>query len=272
MLPYFEAMNDLAISAAIRESLWVIAVINTMHLLFLVMFAGAVLIVDLRLLGRGAREQPLAHVARDAQPWLIAALIGLTLTGIPQFLSNALREYHSYLFWMKMAVLLVALDLYIHAPPPRHARGRGTGRTGHAQGRRPRLDRALDGGRHPGAADRFVYLARRPVARRNPATATPDSTATHASPHEIIHGTSRPLSCASIREGNVPSASITLITATASAANGEDASFDSAICSRETGMDTGSTSRAETPSRDIQHPEVLLEMTIENHAHLPGSA
>jgi hypothetical protein len=109
LLPYFEAMNDLAISAAIRESLWMVAVINTLHLLFLVMFAGAVLIVDLRLLGRGAREQPLAHVARDAQPWLVAALIGLTLTGVPQFLSNALREYHSYLFWMKMAVLLVAL-------------------------------------------------------------------------------------------------------------------------------------------------------------------
>jgi hypothetical protein len=109
MLPYFEAMNDLDISAAIRESLWVIAVINTMHLLFLVMFAGAILIVDLRLLGRGTTGQPLAQVARDAQPWLIAALIGLTLTGIPQFLANALREYHSYLFWMKMAVLLVAL-------------------------------------------------------------------------------------------------------------------------------------------------------------------
>ena len=109
MLPFFEAMNDLAISTAIRESLWATAVINTIHLLFLVMFAGAVLIVDLRLLGRGAREQPLSDVARDAQPWLIAGLLGLTLTGIPQLLSNALREYHSFLFWMKMAILVVAL-------------------------------------------------------------------------------------------------------------------------------------------------------------------
>ena len=109
MLPYFEAMNQLAISEAIRESLWMTAVINTAHLLFLVMFVGAVLIVDLRLLGRGARSQPLSQVARDAQPWLIAALIGLTITGIPQLLSNALREYRSYLFWFKMTVLLVAL-------------------------------------------------------------------------------------------------------------------------------------------------------------------
>ena len=109
MLSYFEAMNNLAISAAIRESLWMVAVIDSLHLLFVVMFTGAVLIVDLRLLRNSAGDQPLSQVARDAQPWLIVALIGLTITGIPQILTNALREYHSYLFWMKMAVLLVAL-------------------------------------------------------------------------------------------------------------------------------------------------------------------
>ena len=109
MLGMFQAMNEMAVSVAIRESLWMTAVFNTLHLLFLVMFAGAVLIVDLRLLGRGARDQPLAHIARDAQPWLIGALIGLTMTGIPQLISNALREYRSDLFWMKMAILLVAV-------------------------------------------------------------------------------------------------------------------------------------------------------------------
>ena len=109
LLRVFQAMNEMAVSVAIRESLWMTAVFNTLHLLFLVMFAGAVLIVDLRLLGRGARDQPLAHVARDAQPWLIGALIGLTMTGVPQLISNALREYRSDLFWMKMAILLVAV-------------------------------------------------------------------------------------------------------------------------------------------------------------------
>src|SRR5215510_545804 len=109
LLRFFQAMNETAMSVLIRESLWMTAVFNTLHLLFLVVFVGAVLIVDLRLLGRGASEQPLAHVARDAQPWLIGALIGLTMTGIPQLMSNALREYRSDLFWMKMAILLVAV-------------------------------------------------------------------------------------------------------------------------------------------------------------------
>ena len=102
-------MNELAISYAIRDSVWMVAVIDSLHLLFVVMFAGAVLIVDLRLLRGGAGGEPLAEVARDAQRWLIVALAGLTITGIPQILTNALREYHSYLFWMKMAILLVAL-------------------------------------------------------------------------------------------------------------------------------------------------------------------
>lgn len=109
MLTYFKAMNELPMSNAIRDSLWMVAVIDSLHLLFVVMFAGAVLIVDLRLLRGGSWAEPLAHVARDAQPWLLVALAGLTITGIPQIFTNALREYHSYLFWMKMAILLVAL-------------------------------------------------------------------------------------------------------------------------------------------------------------------
>src|SRR3981081_1940470 len=116
MLRVFEAMNQMAISSAIRESLWMTAVFDTMHLLFLGMFAGAVLIVDLRLRGRGARPQPLSDGARDAQPWLIAALIGLTMTGIPQLISNALREYRSDLFWMKMEIPLVALIDTVNVP------------------------------------------------------------------------------------------------------------------------------------------------------------
>ena len=71
-------------------------------------FAGAVLIVDLRLLGRGMRDRPIAQVARDAQPWMIGGLIGLTATGIPQLMSNSIKEYYSAYFWVKMGILLVA--------------------------------------------------------------------------------------------------------------------------------------------------------------------
>ena len=106
---FFQWMNDLPFSKALGESVWEFATIQALHLVALAVFAGAVLVVDLRLLGRGLKERPLAEVARDAQPWLIWGFIALTVTGIPQMMQNAIREYFSFFFWLKMAFLLVAL-------------------------------------------------------------------------------------------------------------------------------------------------------------------
>jgi hypothetical protein len=66
------------------------------------------LIVDLRLMGRALTERPVAEVAKDAQPWMVGGLIALTITGIPQMMSNAVREYYSNFFWFKMVMLLLA--------------------------------------------------------------------------------------------------------------------------------------------------------------------
>ena len=109
LLPFFEWMEALPISNTIRESVWFYALDQSLHLVALAVFAGAVLVVDLRLMGRGMRQTPLAQVARDAQPWLIWSFLALLVTGIPQLLSTAMKEYYSPFFWFKMDVLLVAL-------------------------------------------------------------------------------------------------------------------------------------------------------------------
>lgn len=108
-LPFFEWLEANPISVAIRGSVWFYAVDQSLHLVALAVFAGAVLIVDLRLLGRGLREQSVAQVAGDAQPWLIGGFLALAATGIPQVMSNAMKEYYSPFFWFKMEALLVAL-------------------------------------------------------------------------------------------------------------------------------------------------------------------
>ncbi len=109
MQSLFQSINDLAISKAINESNWIFAMIQAFHLVSLAVFAGAVLVVDLRLLGRGFKQQTLAEVTRDAQPWLIGGFIALVATGIPQLMSLAMKEYFSTLFWIKMGFFLGAI-------------------------------------------------------------------------------------------------------------------------------------------------------------------
>lgn len=109
MLEFFQWMEALPFSGAIRDSSYTAAAVNIAHLLALVVFFGAVLIVDLRLLGAGLTKQPLAQVARDARPWFIGSFLALLATGIPQMTSTAMKQYYSPFFWWKMEGLVVAL-------------------------------------------------------------------------------------------------------------------------------------------------------------------
>jgi hypothetical protein len=109
VLPFLEWIQATEVSEGIRGSFWIFAVVQALHLVTLSMLAGSILIVDLRLLGRGITEQPVKVVAQDAQPWLIAALFGMLLTGLPQFISDALKEYNHPFFRAKMGFLFLAL-------------------------------------------------------------------------------------------------------------------------------------------------------------------
>ena len=94
---------------AMRSSPWLFPVIATIHLMGLSVLGGAVLLVDLRLLGLGLRRQPVAQLARDAERWLFRSLLVMVVTGIPLFMCFATKYYYLTFFWVKMASLLLVL-------------------------------------------------------------------------------------------------------------------------------------------------------------------
>ena len=104
--PFFEWMYGIGIY---KSSIYLGPGINLVHLVAMCTFMGALLMVDLRLLGAGLTNQPVKQLARSAQPWLIGGLILLTLTGIPAVMTVALEEYANPVFWFKMYVLLAAV-------------------------------------------------------------------------------------------------------------------------------------------------------------------
>ena len=109
LLPLFQWLEATAIGTVVRESLWLFPVIQCGHLLALAMLGGTVLVVDLRLLGLGLRTQTPAALARQVHPWLVGSLAAMVGTGIPMFLSEALKCFYSPPFWYKMGFLLVAI-------------------------------------------------------------------------------------------------------------------------------------------------------------------
>jgi hypothetical protein len=91
-------------------SVWLFAVLQSVHLITLVIVGCAVLVVDLRLLGLGLRRLPVGRVADEARPWLVWGLVGQVVTGIPLFLSLAASKYYGHpAFWLKMYLLAAAL-------------------------------------------------------------------------------------------------------------------------------------------------------------------
>ena len=105
----FDALELSAVGAAVRDSIWLFPVVEAAHLIALALLGGSVLIVDLRLLGLGLTGRTPAYLLEQARPWHLAAIAGLVATGIPLFLSEAVKLYFSPPFWVKMGALVAAL-------------------------------------------------------------------------------------------------------------------------------------------------------------------
>ena len=90
-------------------STWLFPLIEAFHLLGLGLTAGSVLIVDLRLLGVGLIKQPAAQLWAGARPWLLGGVTLSVTSGIPLFLSESIKCYYSFPFWVKMTSLFLVL-------------------------------------------------------------------------------------------------------------------------------------------------------------------
>jgi hypothetical protein len=109
LLPFFQWCENSGLIVAMRGSKWLFPVIESTHLMGLALIGGAVLLVDLRLLGFGFQRQPVAVVARDAYRWLRVSLMVMLPTGWLLFMASAVKCYFLPVFWLKMSALAVAL-------------------------------------------------------------------------------------------------------------------------------------------------------------------
>ena len=118
LLEIIYLLEDSYIGEYVRSSLWLFPVIQSFHLIGLGVLGGAVVVGDLRLMGILMRTESTRYVIRVTRPWFNFGLFILIITGIPLFLSEAVKCYYSRAFWIKISCLLLgALFVYFIRNP-----------------------------------------------------------------------------------------------------------------------------------------------------------
>jgi hypothetical protein len=110
----FVALEQSGFSAGIRQSPWLYPTANVGHIVSLVFFAGALAVMDVRLLGGLAATEPATTLAR-ARLFAIAAFAGMAVTGFPLFAAEASHLALNPVFRLKLVLVgagLVNVAIY----------------------------------------------------------------------------------------------------------------------------------------------------------------
>jgi len=101
---FVQALQNMSMATAIRESAIVFPVILSLHLTGMGLFGGMILMTDLRLLGVALTKHPVSDVVNGLRPW---KHLGLTLTagcGILLLWSKAAIYYPNPYLWIKLSL------------------------------------------------------------------------------------------------------------------------------------------------------------------------
>ena len=104
----FEWVDAFPSSIAMRESIFAFQVLLTVHVVSLVMFAGLVMMMDLRLLGAAYRGTPFSEVQVRLFPWQMVSMVVTSIAGLLLFYSQPMRYFGKLLYWIKMGLIVLA--------------------------------------------------------------------------------------------------------------------------------------------------------------------
>ena len=104
----FEWIDTMPSSIALRESSYGYAGVLTAHLVSMAIFAGLVIMMDLRLAGWGNYRTPISQLQKRLFPWQMFGMGLSTATGLLLVYSQPFRYYGKVFFWAKMVIMVLA--------------------------------------------------------------------------------------------------------------------------------------------------------------------
>jgi hypothetical protein len=101
-------LDHTAVGTAIRESLWLFPIIETLHIFGIISLVGGTSILDLRLMGLTFRDEPVTKLAGRFLPWAWFGFIVQVVTGLLMFSSEAAKMSSNWAFQIKILLILIA--------------------------------------------------------------------------------------------------------------------------------------------------------------------
>ena len=111
MSAFTQWISDTSLSLAIRESFWLIPMIQIAHIVAIAMIVTAAVVITARSAGLASRTQTMRETAQQFLPWIWTGLWVLAPTGIVLIIAEPQRTLGNVTFWWKMAMLLVGVGL-----------------------------------------------------------------------------------------------------------------------------------------------------------------
>jgi hypothetical protein len=107
LISWFEWVQEFPSAVAIRESLYY-SYLLAFHAVSMVLFAGFILMMDLRLVGVAFPDTEVSHVQKRLFPWQMFFMVLSAISGAALFYGNPMRYYGKVFFWVKMALMVFA--------------------------------------------------------------------------------------------------------------------------------------------------------------------
>ena len=108
LLGFCQWVDSTRWSALVRQSNWFFSTVDTIHTLGIILVAGTIMLLDLRLLGLALRSVPVAQVVARIVPSTLGGFGLMVVSGSLLFSSEAVKMYHSPAFRIKMLLLALA--------------------------------------------------------------------------------------------------------------------------------------------------------------------
>jgi hypothetical protein len=105
---FLKWLQALPLAVFIHKTPWAFTTIEVVHVFAVAMVIGTIAIIDLRLLGIASTKRPFVDLSRQVLPITWVAFVVAVIAGSLLFISKATEYFDSAVFWIKMALIVLA--------------------------------------------------------------------------------------------------------------------------------------------------------------------